>query len=73
MSKAIKIFGDYRSSPCRASIAFCQILGFDWELVAIDLAKFENRTEEFYKINPMGQVPAMDDNGLTAFESGAIL
>ena len=30
------------------------------------------RTPEYLNIHPVGRVPALEDNGLTIFESGAI-
>ncbi|SEA28630.1 glutathione S-transferase family protein [Paraburkholderia sartisoli] len=39
----------------------------------IDIFKGEQHTPEFLKINPNGKVPALDDDGITLFDSHAIL
>ena len=46
-----------------------------YEVHPINLAKGEQRTPEFLKICPNGRIPAIvdTDNGLSVFESGAIL
>ncbi|TNE62160.1 MAG: glutathione S-transferase [Alphaproteobacteria bacterium] len=51
-------------------------LGLPYEVKAIDLAKGEQKTPEFLKINPNGRIPAIidhDENDLAIFESGAIM
>lgn len=54
-------------------------LGMDYELVAVNLGKGEQRRPEFLAINPNGKIPAIvDDAGpsgrtVTLAESGAIL
>jgi glutathione S-transferase len=37
--------------------------GLEFERVAIDLGKKEQKTPEYLKIHPFGQVPALDDEG----------
>lgn len=39
----------------------------------VDIFKGEQHTPEFLKINPNGKVPALDDDGITLFDSHAIL
>lgn len=47
-------------------------LGLDYEFKRMDLAKGEQKTPEFLKINPIGKVPALQHDDFTMFESGAI-
>lgn len=47
-------------------------LGVDYEFRFIDLAKGENRSEEFRAMNPAGRVPVLEHDGQFLFESGAI-
>lgn len=49
-----------------------QAVGVDFEFQNIDLAKGEQKTESFLKINPIGKVPALKHNDFAIFESGAI-
>lgn len=43
-----------------------------YELILIDISKGEHKTDEFKKLQPFGQVPALDDDGFLMFESRAI-
>jgi len=47
-------------------------LGVDFEFRFVDLAKGENRSEEFRKKAPAGRVPVLEHDGQFLFESGAI-
>jgi glutathione S-transferase len=48
-------------------------LGFDCEIIEVDILKGESRTAEFLKINPNGRTLVLDDNGFVLAESDAIL
>lgn len=48
-------------------------LNIDVELIHVNFAKGENKTEEFLKLNPHGTVPVLvDDDGFILSECGAI-
>lgn len=44
-----------------------------FEVVAVDTFKGEQHQPEFLKVNPNAKVPALDDEGVTVFDSHAIL
>jgi glutathione S-transferase len=48
-------------------------LGISYEKVRLDLAKGEQKSPEFLRINPNGKVPALVDDGTPMFESLAII
>jgi glutathione S-transferase/GST-like protein len=48
-------------------------MALPYEVVAVDLAKGEQKTPAYLAINPNGRVPALVDDGFAVFESGAIL
>lgn len=48
-------------------------LGVPYELVRMDASKRETRTEAYLGVNPLGHVPALDDDGTTLIESAAIV
>ncbi len=48
-------------------------LGLPYEVRALDLAAGEQKEPWFLAINPNGRIPAIDDHGVTVFESGAIM
>ena len=52
---------------------FLSLLGLDFDLVEVDLLKAEQKTEAFLKLNPFGQVPVLEDDGVVIADSNAIL
>lgn len=59
-----------RSSVTRAML---EELGVPFDLVALDLKRNEQRSEDYLSINPMGKVPAMFHGGVLITEQPAIL
>ncbi len=49
------------------------LLGVAHELVEVDLARGAQRTPEFLALNPLGQVPVIEDGGAVVCDSNAIL
>ena len=56
----------------KVSIAL-EELGVPYELRLVDINAPEHPTPEFLKVNPNQKVPALEDDGLVIWESGAIL
>lgn len=52
---------------------FLSILGLKVEIVDIDLAGGEQKRDEFLELNSFGQVPVLQDGGVTVADSNAIL
>lgn len=52
---------------------FMSLLGLPYELVDVDLAKGAHKQSDFLVKNPFGQVPVIEDRGLTVSDSNAIL
>ncbi|MFZ5732923.1 MAG: glutathione S-transferase family protein [Pseudomonadota bacterium] len=52
---------------------FLSLLGIRHELIHVDLLKGEQKKPEFLKLNPFGQVPVLDDDGVIVADSNAIL
>jgi glutathione S-transferase len=46
--------------------------GLEFERIQIDLTKKEQKNSEYLKINPFGQVPALDDEGFIVYDSTII-
>lgn len=68
----VTLYGFGRSPACRAVMLTIRAIGLNAEFKNVDLTTGEQKTEEFKKINPAGQVPVLDDNGLYIWESCAI-
>jgi glutathione S-transferase len=61
-----------RSRAFRA-LWFLEELGRPYRIALVDFAKGEHKGPEFLKLNPMGKLPTVVDQGLAVAESGAIL
>ena len=48
-------------------------LGFEYEIEKFALGDRAMREPEYLSVHPMGRVPAFEDQGMTLFESGAII
>lgn len=68
----LKLYGGTRS---RAVIVawYLEELGIPYEFVRLDMAQGAHRQPDYLSINPMGKVPAIVDDGVVVWESGAIL
>jgi glutathione S-transferase len=68
----LKLYGATRS---RAAIVrwYLEELKVSYEFIELDMGNGEHRKPQFLNINPMGKVPAIEDNGFYLWESGAIL
>lgn len=61
------------SGNSRRVLMTARHLGLPLELVPVDLAKREQRSPEFLRVNPNGRVPVLEDEGLVLTESRAIM
>src|SRR6185503_15156793 len=61
------------SSNSRRAVMTALQLGTNVELGVVDLAKGEQRTPDFLRLNPNGRVPVLDDDGFVLTESHAIM
>jgi glutathione S-transferase len=50
-----------------------QLAGADWEPVFVDFFNGAHRNPEFLALNPMGEVPVLEHDGLVLAQSGVIL
>lgn len=61
------------SGHAHRAVLFASLLGLAPELVEVDLAAGEHRTPAFLALNPFGQVPVLEDDGVIVADSNAIL
>ncbi|KAL2513849.1 Glutathione S-transferase Z1 [Forsythia ovata] len=72
-SKKLKLYSYWRSScSCRVRIAL-KLKGLDYEYIAINLLKGDQKSPEFLKLNPLGYVPVLVDGDIVVADSFAIL
>jgi glutathione S-transferase len=69
---AITLFTAPTPDGYKISIAL-EELGIAYQVKPLDLAKGEQKSAAFLKLNPNGKVPAIVDDGFGVMESGAIL
>ena len=61
------------SGHAHRAVLFASLLGLKPELVEVDLAGGANKQPEFLALNPFGQVPVLEDDGVVVTDSNAIL
>ena len=73
MSNAVRIHAFPKSGHAHRAVLFANLAGIAHEVVHVDLAAGEHKTEAFLKLNPNGQVPVLQDGDVTITDSNAIL
>jgi glutathione S-transferase len=68
----IKLYSYGPSSNSRKVRAALMEKGLEFTRINIDLSKKEQKTPEYLKIHPFGQVPALDDEGFVLYDSTVI-
>lgn len=69
----VRLFWHPLSGHCHRVQLMLSLLGRPAEFVEVDVLGGENRTPSFLARNPLGQVPVIEDGGLTVADSNAIL
>lgn len=69
----MKIYHHPLSGHSHRVVLFASLLGVPHELVEVDLKTGAHKKPEFLALNPFGQVPVLDDNGVVIADSVAIL
>jgi GST-like protein len=68
----LKFYFNGAPNPNKVAL-FLEESGLPFEAIPVDTRKGEQFAPEFLKVNPNGKVPAIDDDGVFAFDSNAIL
>jgi len=69
----LTIYGFDFSSPANKVRFAANAMGLAYTYRTVNLMAGEQKTPEFLKLNPIGRVPAIDDDGFKVFESGTII
>ncbi len=72
MAAMIRIHHVPRTRSMRV-IWLCEELGLAYEIVPVDFSPAYRSTPEWRALSPTGKVPAMEDDGFSMFESGAMV
>ncbi len=69
----MKLYHHPLSGHSHRACLMVSLLGLPHELVEIDLKSGAHKQPEFLKLNPFGQVPVLEDDGIIVADSNAIL
>ncbi len=73
MSSPVKLYRNPKSGHCHRVELMMSLLDIPYENIDLDMANGAHKAPEYLKISPLGQVPAIDDNGVTLSDSNGIL
>ncbi len=68
----IRFYYNTAPNPMKVALAL-EEMGLDYETVPIDTRMGEQHTDSFKAVNPNAKVPVLVDDGVTIFDSNAIL
>ncbi|MET0846600.1 MAG: glutathione S-transferase [Pseudomonas sp.] len=71
--QAIKLYNFPKSGHAHRVELMLSLLQLPTELIFVDLAKGAHKQPDYLALNPFGQVPAIDDQGVVLADSNAIL
>ena len=69
----IKLYRNPLSGHCHRAELMLAFLGLPYETIDLDMVNGAHKAPDYLKISPLGQVPAIDDNGFTLSDSNAIM
>jgi len=69
----MKLYMSERSGNAYKPRVLLEMLKVPYEKVMVDSSKKEHKTEAFLKVNPRGQLPALEDEGRNYWDSTACL
>ncbi len=69
----LTVYGADLSCPANKVRFVANALGIEYEYKRVKLKDGEHRLPDFLKLNPVGKIPIVDDNGFVLFESDAII
>lgn len=72
-SSPIKLYRNPLSGHCHRVELMLALLDIPYETIDLDMANGAHKEPDYLKMSPFGQVPAIDDNGITLSDSNAIL
>jgi glutathione S-transferase len=69
----MKLYHYPLSGHAHRAVLFASLLGIPCDLIEVDLASGAHKQPDFLALNPFGQVPVLDDDGVVIADSIAIL
>ena len=72
-AEPIKLYRNPKSGHSHRAELMLAFLDLPYVTVDVDMANGAHKSPEYLKLNPFGQVPVIDDNGVTVADSNGIL
>lgn len=69
----VKLYRNPISGHCHRVELMLSLLDIPYETIDLDMVNGAHKAPDYLKISPFGQVPAIDDNGITLSDSNAII
>ncbi|KRB60586.1 glutathione S-transferase [Rhizobium sp. Root708] len=69
----MKLYHYPLSGHAHRAVLFLSLLGVKADLVEVDIPNGGHKAPDYLKLNPFGQVPVLDDEGVVVNDSNAIL
>jgi len=69
----MKLYNAELSGNCYKIRLFLSLLGIDYQAVAVNMGDGDHKKPDFLRMNPRGQLPVLDDQGIVIWDSMAIL
>lgn len=69
----IKLYRNPISGHCHRVELMMALLDIPYEAIDLDMANGAHKAADYLALSPLGQVPAIDDNGTTLSDSNAII
>lgn len=73
MSNTLRIHSFAKSGHAHRVVLFANLAGLTHEVIDVDLAVGAQKSPDFLALNPVGQVPVLQDGDITISDSNAIL
>src|SRR5215207_3277393 len=70
--KMLKFYFNGSPNPTKVAL-FLEEAGISYQPIAVDTRAGDQFKPEYLAVNPNAKVPAIDDDGITVFDSNAIL
>ncbi|WP_020997490.1 glutathione S-transferase family protein [Sphingomonas sp. ERG5] len=69
----MKLYYSPKSGHSHRARLFLSLIGVEFDLVEVDLAARQHKSADFLHMNPFGQVPVLEDDGIAIADFNAIL
>jgi len=71
--RPIRLYRSALSGHAHRVQLFLSLLSLPFDMIDVDLRNGQNKRPEYLAMNPFGQVPVIDDDGVVLYDSNAIL